>query len=103
MSKEELFKRNEAIVLYLGGTVNWGITIKNFTTDHTITGEFVSEYRIKGLNTGGFEDRMLFSNLKFHKSWEWLVPLASKFSKFISTDMNTAFIEVTDHIMSLKQ
>lgn len=41
--------------------------------DYTVRGQMVVDFRNAGLQPFGFEQSMMFENLKFDESWDWLM------------------------------
>lgn len=46
--------------------------------DYSVKGQMVIDFREKGFLVGGFEDRMMFTNLAFDSSFDWIVPVVEK-------------------------
>jgi len=77
--EDEIFEGNKLIAEFMECSVY--ITYENKTTGfkyYSVTGKMVEDFRNTGLQPYGHDDKMLFTNLRFHLSYDWLMRIVEK-------------------------
>ncbi len=87
MEQNEVIEGNKLIVIFMNGEIDMGVThVTDSYTDES--GKKVFKH-IEGkayLNfvgddeTGSYEKACMVANLKYHSSWEWIMPVVKKIS-----------------------